>query len=75
MSSATCRRGCAVTCAWARRWSWAAWARPIVATRHTGLLQSWTVYVGGDTPLGPVYLGAAASFSGVVNAYLFIGAP
>lgn len=48
---------------------------PHVATRHTGLLQSWTVYVGGDTPLGPVYLGAAASFSGVVNAYLFIGAP
>jgi NTE family protein len=48
---------------------------PFVATRHTGLLQSLVVYVGGDTPIGPEYLGAAHSLTGAVNAYLFIGAP
>jgi len=48
---------------------------PFVATRHTGTLHSLALYVGGDTPIGPVYLGLAHSLSGVVNAYLFIGAP
>ena len=48
---------------------------PFVTTRHTGLLQSVMVYVGGDSPIGPVYLGAAHSLTGVVNAYLFIGSP
>jgi NTE family protein len=48
---------------------------PYVPTRHTGTLHSLMLYVGGDTPLGPVYLGTAYSFSGVLNAYLFIGAP
>lgn len=46
-----------------------------VPTQHTGLLKSLVLYVGGDTPIGPVYLGAAQSFSGVKNAYLFIGSP
>ncbi len=49
--------------------------RPLVETRHTGLLHAITAYIGGETPIGPVYLGAAYSFSGVTNAYLFIGAP
>ena len=48
---------------------------PFVETRNTGTLQSLVLYVGGDTPIGPVYLGAAHSLSGAVNAYLFIGAP
>jgi NTE family protein len=48
---------------------------PFVTTRHTGLLQSVMLYVGGDSPIGPVYLGAAHSLTGVVNAYLFIGSP
>jgi NTE family protein len=48
---------------------------PFVPTRHTGWLKSMVLYVGGDTPIGPVYIGAAHSFSGVVNAYLFIGSP
>ncbi len=46
-----------------------------VPTRHTGWLNSLTGYFGGDTPVGPVYVGLAYSTSGVVNAYLFIGAP
>jgi NTE family protein len=48
---------------------------PFVATRHTGWLHSLALYLGGDTPIGPVYLGAAHSLAGVLNAYLFIGAP
>lgn len=48
---------------------------PFVATRHTGTLHSLALYVGGDTPIGPVYLGLAHSLAGVVNAYLFIGTP
>jgi NTE family protein len=50
-------------------------SRSFVPTRHTGTLHSLAVYVGGDTPIGPVYLGLAHSLAGVVNAYLFIGAP
>jgi NTE family protein len=46
-----------------------------IPTRHTGWLNSLTGYVGGDSPIGPVYLGLAYSTSGVVNAYLFIGTP
>ncbi|MFO1330099.1 MAG: patatin-like phospholipase family protein [Rubrivivax sp.] len=46
-----------------------------VPTHHNGTLHSLTTYIGGDTPIGPIYLGAAYSFSGVFNAYLFIGAP
>ena len=48
---------------------------PFVATRHDGWLKALALYVGGDTPVGPVYLGAAHSLNGVVNVYLFIGAP
>ena len=46
-----------------------------VPTRHTGWLHSLTAYVGGDTPIGPVYFGAAYSFDRVANVYLYIGAP
>lgn len=46
-----------------------------VPTHHAGTLHSLAAYVGGDTPFGPIYLGLAHSFSGLTNAYLFIGAP
>jgi NTE family protein len=49
--------------------------RPWLSTRHDGWLHAATVYVGGATPLGPVFLGASHSFSGVSNVYLFIGTP
>lgn len=48
---------------------------PIVPTRYTGTLQSLTLYVGGETPLGPVYLGVSHSLGRAANAYLFIGTP
>ncbi len=40
-----------------------------------GTLHALTTYVGGDTPIGPIYFGLSWSPGGVRNAYLFIGAP
>jgi NTE family protein len=44
-------------------------------TQRTGLLNSLTVYLGGETPFGPVYLGYGHSSQGSSNAYLFLGTP
>jgi NTE family protein len=44
-------------------------------TRRTGWLNSTTVYLGGETPFGPVYLGYGYSTSGTWNAYFFLGTP
>lgn len=49
--------------------------RPYMETNRTGWLNSATVYLGGETPLGPVYLGYGQSDSGVSSVYLFIGTP
>jgi NTE family protein len=48
---------------------------PYTETNRRGWLNSGTVYLGGETPLGPVYLGLGHSSSGPTNAYLFIGTP
>ena len=40
-----------------------------------GWQNSTAIYLGGDTPLGPVYLGYAHSPSGYSNIYLTIGTP
>lgn len=50
-------------------------SRPFTETRLTGLLDSATLYFGGETPFGPVYLGFGHSTSGSTNAYLFLGTP
>lgn len=44
-------------------------------TKRTGVLNSTTLYVGGETPLGPLYLGYGYSTSGTWNAYFFLGTP
>ena len=44
-------------------------------TQRTGWLNSTSVYLGGETPVGPVYLGFGRSDSGSSNVYLFIGTP
>jgi NTE family protein len=49
--------------------------RSFTETRRPGWLNSTTLYVGGETPLGPVYLGYGYSTSGVWNVYFFLGAP
>jgi NTE family protein len=40
-----------------------------------GWNDSWAVYLGGVTPLGPVYLAYARSTRGPSNAYLVVGSP
>jgi NTE family protein len=49
--------------------------QPYTETQRTGWLNSTTLYVGGETPLGPVYFGYGYSTSGSSNLYLFIGTP
>ena len=51
-----------------------------VGTRYTessrsGLIDSTAVYVGGETPFGPAYVGFGYSTSGVSNLFLFVGTP
>ena len=48
---------------------------PYLETNRTGWLNSATLYLGGETPLGPVYLGYGQSDAGVSSVYLFIGTP
>jgi NTE family protein len=44
-------------------------------TNLKGWLNSTSIYLGGETPLGPVYVGGGYSTSGVWNLYLFLGTP
>jgi NTE family protein len=48
---------------------------PFSEPRRTGWLDSTAVYLGGETPIGPVFVGAAYSTQGTTNVYLFIGIP
>ncbi|MEI8156476.1 MAG: patatin-like phospholipase family protein [Burkholderiales bacterium] len=50
-------------------------ADPMSEPRRTGLLNSTAIYVRGETPFGPAYIGLGQSSSGPVNAYFFIGTP
>jgi NTE family protein len=42
---------------------------------RTGLLNSTALYLGGETPFGPAFVGLGYSTSGTYNAYLMIGTP
>ena len=48
---------------------------PYTETQLTGRINSASFYLGGETPLGPVYLGYGRSDSGASNVYLFLGTP
>lgn len=48
---------------------------PLSEPRRTGWLDSATIYLGGETVLGPVYFGLGYSSSGTRNAYLTVGSP
>lgn len=50
-------------------------AKPYTVQKRSGWLHSLAVYLGGETPLGPVYLGVGRGSGGSTNAYLFIGTP
>ncbi len=49
--------------------------RPYTETARTGWLNSASIYLGGETPFGPVYLGFGRSDAGSSSIYLFIGTP
>ncbi|MEF8697886.1 MAG: patatin-like phospholipase family protein [Candidatus Accumulibacter sp. UW26] len=53
--------------------------RPFTETDLHGWINSTALYLGGETPLGPVYLGygysSSGSTGGYSNLYLFLGTP
>ena len=50
-------------------------AHPYAVQRRDGWLGSVAVYLGGETPVGPFFLGIGRGSGGSVNAYLVIGVP
>ncbi len=52
---------------------------PMTETNLRGWIKSGAIYIGGETPLGPVYLGYgysnAGATGGYANLYLFLGTP
>jgi NTE family protein len=48
---------------------------PYAETARTGRLRSTTLYLGGESPLGPAYVGLGRGDGGVSNVYLFLGTP
>jgi len=48
---------------------------PYTRQARTGWLPSLALYVGGETPFGPAYLGVGRGLGGALNAYLFVGTP
>jgi NTE family protein len=49
--------------------------KPYSETHRTGWLNSTTLYVGGETPLGPLYLGYGQVSGSAPNFYLYLGTP
>lgn len=50
-------------------------AQPYARQVRDGWLRSLALYLGGETPFGPVYLGLGRGSGGSTNAYLFVGTP
>ena len=50
-------------------------AMPYTRQRSEGWLNSVAIYLAGETPVGPVFLGIGRGSGGSVNAYLVVGAP
>ena len=48
---------------------------PIVSNQASGLIKSASVFVGADTPIGPLYLGYGHADSGFGSVYLYLGRP
>ena len=49
--------------------------QPLVTTNSTELLKSSALFLGADTPVGPVYLGFGWAADGNKSAYLYLGRP
>jgi NTE family protein len=50
-------------------------AQPYAPQRRQGTLYSLALYLGGESPVGPMYLGIGQGNGRSFNAYLFIGTP
>lgn len=50
-------------------------AQPFTQQVRKGWLNSVALYLGGETPVGPVFVGIGRGNGGSVNAYLVVGAP
>jgi NTE family protein len=50
-------------------------AQPYTQQVRNGWLNSVAVYLGGESPVGPAFLGLGRGSGGSINAYLVIGAP
>lgn len=50
-------------------------SNPYTEAEREGVLNSLALYLGGETPFGPVYVGLGRSSAGSSNAYLFLGTP
>jgi NTE family protein len=48
---------------------------PYTRQKREGLLRGAALYLGGETPLGSVYVGLGRASGGAYNAYLFLGTP
>jgi NTE family protein len=48
---------------------------PVVATQDTGLIKSASLFLGADTPIGPLYLGYGRADTGFGSVYLYLGRP
>ena len=44
-------------------------------TQDSGIIRSSGVYLGGETPLGPLYLGLAKASDNDARLFLFLGNP
>jgi NTE family protein len=49
--------------------------KPLVPGAPTGLLKSASLFLGMDSPIGPLYLGYGRAADGSSSAYLFLGRP
>lgn len=56
-------------------WETARVGVPYALAKRSGWLHSGALYLGGETPLGPVYVGVGRGSGGATNAYLFVGTP
>lgn len=56
-------------------WERARFGRLYTETGRRGWLDSASAYLGGETPIGAVYVGIGRGRDGASNAYLFIGTP
>ena len=49
--------------------------KPLIPGNEQGTLKSMALFLGVDTPIGPLYLGYGRTASGIDSGYLYLGRP